>query len=130
MSKKMLKMLLCGVMVLGLATGCGNEKNKDNINENLNNTQENKKVETLKVGNYKLKYGYYKSDKNRVHIKQDGTIWMQNGISYNYSVEDNYLVFKNGDMVIKYRVESDDYVIVEISGEDTDTMYYYETPED
>lgn len=135
MKKRILMFLICGVMVAGLATGCSNEKKVEdkktdnNVQENSKN--KNKKVETLKVGNYNIKYGYYKSDKNSIHIKKDGTIWMQNGVTYDYTIRDNYIVFKNGEWEEKYRVESEEYIVYETSsGEDYDKLYYYETPDE
>jgi len=134
MKKKILGIVICCILALGL-TGCGNE-NKDSDKKNNNNVQENqkdknKKVETFKVGNYNLKYGHYKSDKNSIHIKKDGTIWMQNGITYDYTVRDNYIIFKNGEWEEKYRVESEDYIVFETAtGKDYDTLYYYETSDE
>lgn len=131
--KKTFLFIMCGVLALTLLTGCGNnnQENKEKSNSDIQETSKDKtkKEETFKVGNYNLKYGYYKSDKNAIHIKKDGTIWMQNGISYDYTVRDNYIVFKNGEREEKYRVESEEYIVYETSsGEDYDKLYYYETP--
>ena len=77
MKKKVLSILLCGIIVLGLATGCGNnsksdkqnstDTNKNEVKENNNNSNSNK--EKTVVCNYsdptypKMESVYLKGDK-------------------------------------------------------------------
>lgn len=51
MKKKILLSLLCGVMVLGVATGCGNKENNNGDNNSTNNpTVENNQNESTTTG--------------------------------------------------------------------------------
>ena len=51
--KKVFLLIICGLMVLGLTTGCGNEK-KENEKDNSSNPQQ---TETKKEEKKKLKRG-------------------------------------------------------------------------
>lgn len=132
MKRKILGFLICCILVLGM-TGCGTEVKDQKVDSNIKENKEDKKEksETFKVGNYNIRYGFYKSDKNSILIKKNGTIWMQNGISYDYTIRDNYIVFKNGEYEYKYRVEAEDYIVYETNdGEDYDTLYYFKTADE
>ncbi len=129
MRKKLLTVVLCGVLVLGLTTGCDKSKNfQDSTQEKTENKSNSKekelKNETFKVGNYNVKYGVYKSDKTSITIKKDGTIWVQSGIYLDYHVEGNHIIATDGTTKVKYRVDNEDSLINDTWDEDYDTLYY------
>ena len=49
MKKKLFLSLLCGGLVLGLATGCGNQNNKGNNNSNADSTQNNSSSKNYQI---------------------------------------------------------------------------------
>lgn len=124
--KKVFLLIICGLMVLGLTTGCGNEK-KENEKDNSSNPQqtETKKEEKkLKVGDYNIAYGYYKSKEvSVVKIMEDGTL-THGGTTYNYSVDGNHIIASNG---LSLRVENETTLINDSTGSDIDTLYYFPT---
>lgn len=124
--KKVFLLIICGLMVLGLTTGCRNEK-KENEKDNSSNPQqtETKKEEKkLKVGDYNIAYGYYKSKEvSVVKFMEDGTL-THGGTTYNYSVDGNHIIASNG---LSLRVENETTLINDSTGSDIDTLYYFPT---
>lgn len=122
--KKVFLFIICGIMVLSLTTGCGNEK-KENEKDNSSNPQqtETKKEEKkLQVGDYNIAYGYYKSKEvSVVKIMEDGTL-THGGTTYNYSVDGNHIIASNG---LSLRVENETTLINDSTGSDIDTLYYF-----
>lgn len=128
MKRKILMFLICGGLVLGLATGCGNEKQENEKDNSSNNSQqtESKKEETkkLKVGDYNIAYGYYKSKEvTVVKIMDDGTL-THGGTTYTYTIDGNHIIASNG---LSLRVENETTLINDSTGNDIDTLYYFPT---
>lgn len=84
MKKKLLGILLCGILIIGL-TGCGNNEKKENVTDN-NKTQENDKKETNKIKEW---------NKNRTGDNLTNSDDEQDGIIYKVEkMEDgNYILF-------------------------------------
>lgn len=72
MQKKLLLGLLCGVLVLGLSTGCGNKENNANNENNNNNTnQETKKDSTIKDVRVSLSNIIVLTNNNELYVYGD-----------------------------------------------------------
>ena len=116
MKKKILNIVSAIVLMIMLIclTGCASNDTNENLvaNESIETGQseneqeaivqneENKEVNTFKVGNYTLKYGRY-SDGNVmvVNIKEDGTLYL-NAIEQEYTIEGDTIKLKNLDLKV------------------------------
>ncbi len=123
--KKIFLVIICGVVALTLVTGCGNEKNEKDDSSNTQQTETKKDEEKkLKVGDYNIAYGYYKSKEvSVVKIMEDGTL-THGGTTYNYSVDGNHIIASNG---LSLRVENETTLVNDSTGNDIDTLYYFPT---
>lgn len=143
MKRKLLTIVLCGFMALGI-TGCGNNNQEDKSDNQKDNRQEEKKTEEtkkLKVGDFEINYGYYKSDEVTVVKIMENNDCLHGGTSYKYRIEGNYIIFYepnatyyDGETAIKkdidklkLRVIDNKTLVNELDGQDIDTLKYYES---
>ena len=142
MKKSLLMILLCGALLLGL-TGCGDKKEEVKSNDNSSNNVQQTETKKLKVGDYEINYGFYKSYVRTVKIMEDGKCtW--DAIDYSYYVEDNHICFyiegeykttydeETGEEIdkpvikLRLRVENETTLINDTTGEDIETFEYYD----
>lgn len=105
MKKKALSILLCGVMVLGLATGCGNEDNKNNTDNNQNNvTENNNKTDSKENDNQQVagNYVYMVETNQRIRI---GNVPSKYGKVY--STPEEAMQELGQDIVIRQTIEDE-----------------------
>ena len=143
MRKKLLSILLIGVLFIGL-TGCGKSTEENSNNYNITNTSSAKEdskeqVKTFKVGNYTLKYGYYKAGVTTegvgtLKLMEDGTC-TYNAIDCTYTIDGNFInttdtseTKSNGNVM--FRVDKDNEVGRVTSSDPNGKVYevlpYYE----
>ncbi len=146
MKRKLLIILLIGVIVIGI-TGCeknlaknsSSSKNNSTADTNSTNENSNEEVKTFNVGNYTLKYGYYKAGittegVGTLKLMEDGTC-TYNAIDCTYVIEGNIInttdtseTKSNGNVM--FRVDKDNEVGRVASSDPNGKVYevlpYYE----
>ena len=133
MKKKVLSLGIVAILVtmLVLLTGCGNSensnKNSEENNEQVNATSSDNNSESekgLTVGDYTIKYGYYKDNNVTViKINEDGTL-TRGGVEYTYTVENDQIITSLKGFT--YRVTSDTTLVEVYKGNEQTTLNYYQ----